>query len=47
MNHYLQIDCKILQKQSCPPVTFIKEKFCFKFLCNHSALDILESYDYL
>ena len=47
MNHYLLIDCNILQKQSCPSVTFIKEKFCLKFLCDHSALNILESHNYL
>ena len=40
MNHYLLIDWIILQKQSFPPVIFIKEKFCLKFLCDHSALDI-------
>ena len=47
MNHYLLIDCDILQKQSCPSLTFIQERFCLKFQCDHSTLNYLESYNYL
>ena len=47
MSHYLLTDCNILQKQRCPSVAFIKEKFCSKFLYDRSALNILESCNYL
>ena len=47
MNHCLLVNCNILQKQRCPSVNFIKESFCWKFLCYHSALNILESCNYL